>query len=167
MADIWFQGSFAFPCTAAECELLAQAVDAAHDLCGGRDPEPPSAALLAAFPPTDAADPWSGFRDAFPDPDFPTVGADCMGERHPADPSISIVSLAGMEDFDPGAIAALVQRCCRETLAQGPIGFEWAVSCSKPRVGEFGGGWCAGFADRIELESTGEALDRALQGGIV
>lgn len=45
-------------------------------------------------------------------------------------------------------------------------GFEWAATCSKPRIGEFGGGWCAVFADRIEIETTGEALSQALDGGI-
>lgn len=81
MADMWIQGSFAFRCTPAERALIEEAVNAGHDLCAGVDGEPPGPELLAAFPPTDLADPWSGFRDAFADPDFPTVGADFAGER--------------------------------------------------------------------------------------
>ena len=69
---------------------------------------------------------------------------------------------ASMDDFDAAAIAVVIQRCCPETLAKGPIGFEWAMTCSKPRIGEFGGGWCAIFADRIEIDATNEALSRAL-----
>lgn len=166
MADTWLQGSFAFRCTPAERALIEEAVNAGHDLCADVDGEPPGPELLAAFPPTDPADPWSGFRNVFANPDFPTVGADFASERSADDPSICIASFASMDDFDPYAVATVIQRCCPETLARGPIGFEWAMVCSKPRIGEFGGGWCAIFADRIELESTGEALGRALSGSI-
>ena len=75
-----------------------------------------------------------------------------------------IVCLVSMTDFDPENVAMLIQRCCAETLAKAPIGFEWATVCSRPRIGEFGGGWCAVFTDRIELESTSEPLSRALVG---
>lgn len=166
MADTWIQGSFAFRCTLAERALVQEAVFAGHDICAALDTDPPSPALLAVFPPTDAADPWSGFRDALPDPEFPTIGGDFAARDDPDDPSSCIATFASMDDFDPAAIATVIQRCCAETLAKGPIGFEWAVTCSKPRIGEFGGGWCAIFLDRIELESTGEALARALDGGI-
>lgn len=167
MADMWRQGVFVFRCAPAESALIAQAIDAGHRLCADTDPAPPGAELLAAFPPTDATDPWSGFREAFVDPDFPVVGTDFASEPDPGDPSACIASFSSMDDFDPSGIAVLLQRCCHETLAGGPIGFEWAETCSKLREGEFGGGWCAVFADRIELESTGTALSRALEGGIV
>ena len=162
MADIWIQGSFAFRCTAAECALIEEAANAGCVLANGDEPEPPSAVLLAAFPPGDGEDGWSGFRDAFVDPDFPVVGADFIAETCPDDPSARIVCFASMTDFDPENVAMLIQRCCPDTLAKGPIGFEWAVTCSRPRIGEFGGGWCAVFADRIEIETTGEALSQAL-----
>lgn len=161
MADIWIQGSFAFRCTAAECALIEEAANAGYALTNGDQPEPPSAALLAAFPPDDRADAWSGFRHAFVDPDFPVIGADFVGQPYPDDPHARIVCFASLADFDPENVAMLIQRCCVETLAKEPIGFEWAVTCSRPRVGEFGGGWCAIFADRIEIETTGEALSQA------
>lgn len=167
MADTWIQGSFAFRCTAPEAALLAQAVDASHDLMAGFDPDPPGAELLAAFPPCDAADPWSGFRDAFDDPEFPAVGADFEGRTCPDHAALCVVSFASMSDFCPSAIAMLIQRCCPETLKIAPIGFEWAVTCSKPRLDEFGGGWCAVFADHIDIESTCTALSHALAGGIL
>ncbi|WP_332812674.1 hypothetical protein [Sphingomonas sp.] len=164
MADIWIQGSFAFRCTAAECALIEEVANAGYALANDDAPDPPSAALLAAFPPDDANARWSGFREAFNDPEFPTIGADFIAETCPDDPSARIVCFASMDDFDAAAIAVVIQRCCPETLAKGPIGFEWAMTCSKPRIGEFGGGWCAIFADRIEIDATNEALSRALAG---
>lgn len=164
MADNWTQGSFAFRCTHSERALIQEAVNAGHDLCAALDPDPPSPELLAAFPPIDPADPWSGFRNAFDDPDFPCVGGDFAAVDDPDDASLCLATFASMDDFDPSAIVIVIQRCCRETLAKAPIGFEWATVCSRPRVEEFGGGWCAIFADRIELESTSEPLSRALAG---
>jgi hypothetical protein len=41
------------------------------------------------------------------------------------------------------------------------------MSCDRAVVGEFSGAWCAIFRDRIEMETTGEALCRALEGGIL
>src|SRR5690606_21864015 len=64
--------------------------------------------------------------------------------------------------FQPDPIATVIHRCCAESLCRGAIGFEWSESCSKPREGEFGGGWCAIFPDRIEMHSTREALSAAL-----
>jgi len=123
--------------------------------------------LLAAFPPSNAADPWSGFRDAFDDPEFPGIGADFESGACPDQPGLCVICFASMSDFDPAAIAMLIQRCCPKTLKIAPIGFEWAMTCSKPHLDEFGGGWCAIFADRIEMETTGAALSCALDGGII
>jgi len=167
MADYWTQGSFAFRCTAAERALIEEAVNASRDLCAGIEPDPPSAALLAAFPPTDPAAPLSGFRSAFGDYDYPHVGGDFAAADDRDDADHCIATFASMDDFEPAVIAMLIQRCCPETLAKGPVGFEWAMVCSKPRIDEFGGGWCAIFADRIEMETTAEVLERALSGGIV
>jgi len=161
MADTYIQGSFAFRCTGTEAALIEEAVLVAGDLSAHFDPDPPSAAFCAAFPPTKPDDPWSGLCDTFPDPDFPEIGADFAREDHPDAPGVNIVSFASMIDFQPEAIAALIRRCCPATLDHAPIGFEWAVSCSKPRLGEFGGGWCVIHRDRIEIETTGERLVQA------
>lgn len=167
MANNWTQGSFVFRCAAAECALIEEAANAGYALANDDAPESPSAALLAAFPPEDGNDAWSGFRAAFDNPDFPTIGADFLAEHCLDDADARLVCFASMDDFDPAAIATVIQRCWPETLAKAPIGFEWAAVCSRPRIGEFGGGWCVIFADRIEIESTGEALANALGGGIV
>ena len=146
MADTYIQGSFAFRCAAAERDLIQEVIYATRDLSDEEEPEKPSATLLAVFPPTDETDTWSGLRGAFADPAYPIIGADFTSED------------------DPEVIAMLVHRCCKETLQNGAIGFQWAVSCSKPRIDEFGGGWCAVFPNRIEIESTHEPLSRALGG---
>ena len=167
MADYWTQGSFAFCCHQSEQKLLSEAFAAAQHLAERTDAGAPSAALLAAFPPTQPGDCWSGFRAIFPDPDYPEFGASCRWAQAAADPARAEVTIFGEQVFQPEPIAALIQRCCLESLAAAPIGFEWADSCSRPRVDAFGGGWCAIFADRIEFETTGEALSAALAGGIV
>ncbi len=97
-----------------------------------------------------------------PDPEFPGINADFLREIAPDDPGLAIVCFFSMEDFEPLALAELIHACCRETLQAGPIAFEWAATCSRPRIDEFGGGWCAIFADRILFETTGQALSRAL-----
>ncbi|MDF0543995.1 hypothetical protein PX699_16710 [Sphingobium sp. H39-3-25] len=127
----------------------------------------PSASLLAIFPPTEPEDPWSGFRSQFPDPDFPHLGADIRADRHDDAPDRYTIYIYGMTHFQPEPIANLIQGCCQASLKEAPIGFEWTETCSRPRPGEFGGGWCAIFPDRVEFETTREALTAALTGGII
>src|SRR3546814_14026448 len=109
--------------------------------------------------------PWGGFVTLFPDPEFPHFGAVLASEAVADDPSCAEIVISGAEAFELEAIAAVVQRCCAETLAKKPIGFEWADSCSRARPDAFGGGWCAIFADRLEFETNGQALyDRKTVG---
>lgn len=167
MADSYVQGSFAFTCSHTEMALIEEAFQASYDLESGDEPPAPSPEFLAAFPPTTPDDCWSGFLAIFPDPDFPTFGVEFEGGNSPEQPEISTVCIYSTTDFQPDPLAALIQHCCQETLRQAPIGFEWACSCSRARIGEFGGGWCAVFADRIEIETTSEALYRAIEGGVI
>lgn len=167
MADCYVQGSFAFTCSHAEMALIEEAFQASYDLEDGDTPTKPTPEFLAAFPPVSSGESWSGFLAIFPDPDFPNFGVDFEGGNTLDRPGVSTVIFSSTTDFQPDALAALIQRCCQATLRQAPIGFEWSFSCSRPRVGEFGGGWCAVFADRIEIETTREALARAIEGGII
>jgi hypothetical protein len=91
---------------------------------------------------------------------FPDFGADLAGGAKEDGTWEAIISAD--TSLDPMAIARLIQRCCQESLGQAPIGFEWAVTCSRQRIGEFGGGWCAIFPDRIEIETTTQLLSLAL-----
>src|SRR3546814_9067300 len=129
MADYWTQGSFAFQCIQAERALLDEAFAAAQLLCRGEDAGEPSSALLAAVPPQAGGPPWGGFVTLFPDPEFPHFGAVLASEAVADDPSCAEIVISGAEAFELEAIAAVVQRCCAETLAKKPIGFEWADSC--------------------------------------
>jgi hypothetical protein len=159
MADYYVQGSFSFTCTAAESALIEEAWQHAADIGDTAAPGEPSAEFLAAFPPTDLGNPFNGLLEIFDDPNFPIFGADI--EIGGADSCL--VSIFGDTDFQPDAIAALVQRCCRQTLCEAPIGFEWSFSCSRPRADGIGGGWCAIFVDGIEFGATSEALARTLR----
>ena len=167
MADNYVQGSFAFTCSHAEMALVEEAFQASYDLQDGRPPPGPTSEFLAAFPPTAPDDPWSGFLAIFDDSDFPNFGVEFEGGNTLDQPGVSIISLWSMTDFQPGALGGLIRHCCQGTLRQAAIGFEWSFSCSRPRRSEFGGGWCTVFADRIEIETTGEALSRAIEGGII
>lgn len=167
MADYYTQGSFAFTCSHAEMALIEEAFQASYDLQDRNGQSAPSPEFIAAFPLVTPDAPWSGFLAIFPDPDFPNFGVEFEGGNTIDRPEVSTVHLYSTTDFQPDALAQLIRHCCQDTLRQAPIGFEWACSCSRARIGEFSGGWCAVFADRIEIETTGEALSRAIEGGIV
>jgi hypothetical protein len=171
MADMYVQASLAFRCAQNEWALIDEANRASASLMRAHDCKGPSTAFLRAFPPSKAHDLWSGYRDIFADGDYPDLGADIIGR-----PLLDAVgkwdggweiAIMGMAGFQPDAIAQLIYVCCKASLAAEPVGFEWAFSCSKPRLGEFGGGWCAIFPDRIEMKSTSQALEAALNGGIL
>lgn len=171
MADMYVQASFTFRCSSDEWALLDEANRASAHLMRDEEGEPPSADFLHVFPPSNGHDLWSGYRDIFADGDFPDLGADITGgplrDASDARGDLWEVWFTGMAGFQPGAIAQLILACCKSSLAVEPFGFEWAYSCSKSRIGEFGGGWCAIIADRIEMESTSQALDAALRAGII
>lgn len=165
MAETYFSASFAFSCTNAEMALMEEAFSVSEDLNCEMEPPSPSPEFLNAFPPTQGGDQWSGFLALFDDPNFPMLGADLSGGNSANEPAISTALISGTTDFQPWAIAELIRRCCQASLGLAPIGFEWAVTCSRARPGEFGGGRCAIFADRVDIQSTGEALNHALAAG--
>jgi hypothetical protein len=158
MADCYVQGSFAFICTAAESALIEEAWQHAADLRGDFAPGEPSAEFLIAFPPTDLANPFNGLLAIFDDPAFPDFGA----ELEISGPDLCQVSIHGLTDFQPAAIAELIRRCCPATLAEAPIGFDWSYSCTRPYRDSFGGGYCTVFPDRVQFGTTREALTRSL-----
>ena len=163
MAEFRTQASFAFRCSNAEMALLEEAFLAAANLAYGCAPDPPPPELLAIFPPT-GDDVWSRLRGVFADPAFPILGVDLEGSNTLHDPTRCAVNVYGTTDVDPGAVALLIQRCCPESLEQAPVGFGYCWSCSKPRVGAFGGGLWVIHPDRIDSGTTGEALAAALRG---
>lgn len=162
MADAYVQGSFSFSCTHAELALIEEAFEASYAFMAEDTPSDPSPEFEAAFPPVKPDDPWSGFLAIFPDPDFPDFGVEFEAENPRDRPELSTVCLYSTTDFQPDALAQLIRHCCQDTLRQAPIGFEWACSCSRPKVGEFGGGVCAIFADGMVFKTTGAVLSDML-----
>lgn len=162
MANTFLSASFVIRCTNAEMALLEEAFLACANLDAEFEPDDPSPEFLASFPPTDGGDHWSGLLSLFDEPHFPSLGAALSGGNSLEDPAHCTAVISGTTDFQPWSVAQIIQRCCRATLALEPLGFEWAVTCSRPRPGEFGGGYCAIFADRVVLQSTGESLSQAL-----
>ena len=158
MADHYVQGSFAFTCTAQESALIEEAWQHASDLLGDFAPAAPSAEFLAAFMPTDLANPFNGLLAIFDDPDFPDFGA----EIEIAGAVDCEVAIYGTSDFQPGPISELIRRCCLDTLKSGPLGFDWSYSCSRPRRDSFGGGWCVIFADQVEFTTTRGEMKRRM-----
>jgi len=167
MADHFIQGSFAFTCSIAEAALIEEAWQLAADLMGEFEPDSISDELLAVFPPTISDKPLSGFTAIFDDANFPDLGAEIRVANSLEDPKTCTVTIYSTIDFQPWPIAGLIQRCCQSSLAVAPVGFDWSYSCNKPRLDSFGGGWCAVFSDRIEIETTKEVLSKALDGGIL
>lgn len=167
MADSFVQAAFAFTCSIDEAALIEEAWQLSADLMGGFEPGSVSPEFLAFFPANGEGDALSGFTAIFSDALFPDFGADLRVENSVEKPKTCTVSIYGTTDFQPDPIAALIHRCCKASLADCPIGFDWSYSCTKPFRDSFGGGWCAIFPDRIEIETTHEALSRALEGGIL
>lgn len=161
MADTYIQACFAFLCSQAEWDLLHRAFLISIELANDVEPEPPTADFARLFPPV-GDDPWAGFRTIFLCGEYPEFGCDLEGDVGPAGNGRLVAIISAEMDFVPEAVAKLIQRCCAETLNAGPIGFEWSVSCSRQRVGAFGGGWCAIFDDWIELQWTSAGLAAAL-----
>ncbi|PZU66755.1 hypothetical protein [Sphingobium sp.] len=166
MADPFIQGSFAFTCSIAEAALIEEAWQLAADLMGDFESAPVSDELLAVFPPTIGDKPLSGFTAIFDDANFPDFGAEIRVANSIEDPKTCTVTIYSTIDFQPWPIAGLIQRCCQSSLAVVPVGFDWSYSCTKPYLDSFGGGWCAVLPDRIEIESTREALSKALGSAI-
>ena len=162
MADAYVQGSFSFSCTHAELALIEEAFEASYVFMAEDKPADPSPEFLAAFPSVKLDDPWSGFLAIFADPDFPDFSVEFEAGNSCDRPEVSTVFLYSMTDFQPEALAQLIRHCCQDTLRQAPIGFEWACTCSRPRVGEFGGGACAIFADGIAFKTTSAMLSGML-----
>lgn len=164
MADVLVQTCFAFRCRAEEWALMQEAFQLSLDLCADVQPGLPSTAFMTLFP-ADGEDQWSGFRDLFDDRDFPDFGADLAGGAE--DGSTNWHAIISSEvSLEASAVAAVIQRCCGATLANGPIGFEWSISCSRQRVEAFGGGWCAIYADHLVIGTTNGALVAALDKDI-
>lgn len=139
MADHYLHLAVGLPCTVDEADLITECFEVSNDLSAGMEPsyDERSEAFRATFPSLEA------FLDLFDDPDYPEFNATC-------DATGDGVYIAG-DQADPGAIAAVIQKTLKSAL---PCSIEWAFTCSKLRVGEFGGGFFVITEDGIEGGST-------------
>lgn len=60
------------------------------------------------------------------------------------------------ESGNPGAVADVVHRFLKETGRKDCFWLNWAEYCSKPRIGEFGGGAIFVTAKGVEWHTTGD-----------
>lgn len=162
MADCYTQASVAFTTCAYETALLEEAFLAAQDWDGDGVTFAPSVRFLGLFPPTRPDEAWSGLQAIFDDPDYPTFGAKIEVEVVADNPRLRRVMIYSLTNFEVGAICTLIRTCCAASLMVRPIGFEYAMTCSKALPGQFGGGWCVITADAVETGCTSDALAAAL-----
>lgn len=162
MADCYTQASVVFTTCAFEAALLEEAFLAARDWDDDGVSFAPSPRFLDLFPPTRPDAPWSGLQAIFDDPDYPTFGAKIEVEEIADSPRLRRVTIYSLTNFQVGAICSLIRICCAASLIIRPIGFEYAMTCSKALPGQFGGGWCVIAADTIETGCTSDALAAAL-----
>lgn len=66
------------------------------------------------------------------------------------------------ESFDVDAVVAAVQRFLQRFRPEDIFAMSWSETCSKPRTGEFGGGWIAVSANDCESGNTWEASGKAV-----
>lgn len=138
MADYHTQGSFAFTCNHAEMALIEEAFQASCDLQDRNGQSAPSPEFIAAFPPVTPDAPWSGFLAIFPDPDFPNFGVEFEGGNTLDRPEVSTVHLYSTTDFQPDALAHLIQHCCQcrpRSASSGPVAAHVPGSANFPAVG--------------------------------
>ncbi len=140
MSDYYVQTCFAFSVTPKEASHILAAARLAEVLSGNPDDDILAAQwhcltpdFHASFPPT-GAEPWSGFRSLFPDPEYPSFG---VTFEHATPPEATERVVVHGDQFDPDACAQLIAAIVTETL---PVFATWSTSSSKYRLDEFSGG---------------------------
>jgi hypothetical protein len=167
MEDYWKHLSFNISCSEADANLFLETIEALAEISDiDYDPIscrlPISDELLKRCPalplPNDFPDQWlnwSGLLDGIDDYDNLVLGVDI---RYNAETNeLWIHEDCGYADIH--ALALLIQRLLPSAL---PIGFEWSLDCSKPRLDAYGGGWCLITKDQIRFENTGCQLHAAM-----
>ena len=166
MANTYIQAAFAVTMSAADAALLGKAEEAIDvlDLHDGDSDDPALTAAFAAlgdgfaavFPPQDG-DPFASFIALFDDPDFAYLNAEIsFGE---ADDDGNVTAFISGAQINVDNIAQLLFHCAKSAL---PCGFQYAWTCDKLRIDEFGGGAVAITEAGVEYFSTSEILAKAL-----
>lgn len=164
MSNSYIKAAFGVSVSLAEADVLRRVVGAI-ELIG--DAETSIDALEAHYRrlgddfaerfPRTSDSPFDGLLDLFPDEDHPILDFDV--DFGTPDGAGQVVVFFSGEQFGVETAAKLIQRCAPSVL---PFGFEFAIDCDRLRTGEFGGGYVAITADRIEYGHTAQMLDRAI-----
>lgn len=150
MADNYVETAFTISVTRDEAELLKECCEVADEISfdfptiqlDGNEAAKAyyakrSEAFRTTFPEQgNEEDPFAAFLELWSHPDYPSFDADMTISKSP-DGDGQEAYFCGVQ-VDTDALASLIQRVCKSAL---PFGFEWANYCSKPRSGEFGGGY--------------------------
>lgn len=73
------------------------------------------------------------------------------------------ITIYSEECADLEKLSELLQEFLKHFNLDRLIGFEYACTCSKPRVGEFGGGGILVSKDNIEIKTTSDILEEMCQ----
>ncbi|MEP9404561.1 hypothetical protein [Sphingomonas sp. VNH70] len=114
------------------------------------------------FPPGDE-DPFATFLDLFDDPEHVQFGVDFVTAGPLPDGSVRL-SVTG-DHADVSAIGRLLHRVLFHDADDDalPFGFEYARTCDRHRLGEFGGGYVVATREGVRFEDTALQLQHALQ----
>lgn len=159
MANSYTQFSFIVPALPEEAQLMLEAAKTCHEI-DNLDAEErlaiypgKSEAFRNAFSIAEnEADPFADFCSIFLDPDCPGFGGHL--ETNPDG-----IWIHG-DEGDMGAIAELVKVCAPSVL---PFSFEWAQTCDKHKLGEFGGGFFIVTKDELIGGGTNFLMEQALE----
>lgn len=166
MANNYVQAAFTVTMTLADAELIGKAEEAIdileqHD--GDRNDPVLAAefaelgeAFMAVFPPLDG-EPFGSFLSIFDDPEFLYLSADISVGGAGEDGLVEVFFSGDQINVDN--VAELIFHCAKSAL---PCGFQYAWTCDKLRIDEFGGGAVAITDTGVEYYSTLEILAQAL-----
>lgn len=152
MADYYTQTSF-------ELTLPKVAMDTLEELLGHRpdlNPRTPPEVqkFLKKHPEYDCEDEYLNL----------TCGIDLQDVKPDGEYGrMSVAWVHGQENFNVDGFLTLIQYVLTLHKLDDIVSFEWASTCSKPRLDSFGGGWAVITRHKILTETTGTARYRYLQ----
>jgi len=146
MANNYTQFSLSFQVTPEACEwiktILTKAVEASGDDTDDKE-------LLTVFPN------WEFFQCIGFDW---SINANGRGNES----SHMLWIRDNGESGDVNSVADFIQSYLKKFDNKGKVGFQWAATCSKQRVGEFGGGACLVTAKKLKWMNTAKWIQTAL-----
>lgn len=162
MANSCVKAAFAIRVAPDEALLIEQVFEAAEQLSQGLDPAE-AGALYARFGPAfahafprGAEDAFAAVRALFDDPAYPAFGCEVDIDQPGPDRRVP-VWFGG----DQVAIDALPRLFHRVAVSSLPIGFQFAFTCDRYRIDEFGGGYAIATAAGAAWEDSRRLLERA------